>query len=184
MTFETQILVAIQQVVLSSHWTIALAVFFARWLIFANVVLIVGLLVARHKRARHGAVEAGWATLVALALTAGIAHFVERLRPFLASHDVIRLIPPPFNTSFPSGHTATAFAIAFALWHADRRVGAVSFAIATVVAFGRMAVGVHYPTDILGGFVLGALSFWLVRWGHHQLTRRDIARSASHHHHT
>jgi undecaprenyl-diphosphatase len=96
---------------------------------------------------------------------------------------VLALIPPPFNTAFPSGHTAATTAIALAFYVADRRIGAAAFVIAGLTAFGRMATGVHYPTDLLGGAATALLAFAIVRHMHAGIRARDIRRSVAHHHH-
>ncbi len=184
MPFEIQILIGIQNVVLSTPWMIALAVFFARWFILVNIVLAIVMFGSRRVHERHAVIEAAWSALLALTFTVLIAFFIQRIRPYLATHSVVLLIPPPFNTSFPSGHTATAFAIAFALFYANRTLGILSLVIAGFVAYGRMAVGVHFPTDILGGFFVGLLSFAVVRKIHHELMCADINRSARWHRHT
>src|SRR6185436_6617170 len=61
------------------------------------------------------------------------------------------------DSGFPSDHATAAFAIAVAIMLRDRRWGAVALVFATVLAVGRVAMGVHYPSDVLGGAALGAL---------------------------
>ncbi len=187
MLFETQIISVIQQAIITSPFRIAVAVFLARWLVFFYVVLFAMLFVERRPRFRHAISEALWALVLALITTSAIAHVVQRARPFLAAavtgFPVVGLIPPPFNTSFPSGHTASAFAMSAAIFMVHRRLGIVAFVMAFLIAFGRIAVGVHYPTDILGGIAVGLSAFALVRFAHHQLRTRDLDRSAAHHRH-
>ena len=184
MTLDAQIVLAVQRFFLSAPWTIALAVFLARWLIIADVFPAIWLAVSRKAGERHAVLEAAWSGGLALLLTSVLSRLIMRPRPFLAIAEVVRLIPPPYNASFPSGHTATAVAIACALWFGNRRAGLVAFAIALFVMLGRVAVGVHYPTDLLGGIAVGAGSFALTRFIHHGLRRRDISRSANAHHHS
>ncbi|HTN24328.1 MAG TPA: phosphatase PAP2 family protein, partial [Solirubrobacteraceae bacterium] len=59
------------------------------------------------------------------------------------------------DASFPSDHATAAFAIATAVLLRNRRVGAVVLAFAAVLAAGRVAIGVHYPSDVLAGAALG-----------------------------
>ena len=68
------------------------------------------------------------------------------------------------DPGFPSDHATGAFAIAFALVLRDRMVGIVALALAVVLSFGRVALGVHYPSDVFAGAVLGlgaALVLWI-----------------------
>ncbi len=180
---EIPFILSVQHFIQSISWGVAVTVFFARWLILANIVIALVLLFSKDKRKRHGVYEAAWSFAVAVMLTSALAFLIHRARPFLASSDVALLVPAPLKSAFPSGHTSTAVAVACALAYADPLAGVASFLIAALVAFGRVGVGVHYPTDILGGAVVGALSFVIIRFVHHGLARRDIAKSAAAHHH-
>ena len=182
-TSEGQFVISVQQVMQVAPWAIALTVFLARWMILANVVIGVALLASDKKKHRHAVLEAAWSAVLAMVLTSLIAFLIQRARPHLGFEGVSLLIPPPFNTSFPSGHTSTAFAIAFAFAYAERLAGTAAFIVAFLVAFGRVSAGVHYPSDILGGIAVGLLSFIIVRFCHRELARRDITRSAAAHHH-
>ena len=178
-SLDLRIVLAVQRLMMSSSWSIALAIFLARWLILVEVALAIACLFSKRAELRHAVQEAAWAAGIALIVTSALSLLIRRVRPYLASVGVALLIPPPFNTSFPSGHTATAFAIAGALSLADWRVGAMAYLIAVLTAFGRVAVGVHYPSDILGGILVGLLSVGIVRTGHVALRSQDIARSVS-----
>lgn len=180
---EAQIVISMQSVVFATPWMLTVAVVCARWLIFADLALGAWLLKSRKPDERHAVFEAAWASGLALVATTLLSHFVDRARPFLADPHALLLIPPPFNTSFPSGHTATAVAIACALWFVNRDIGIIAFVIAAFVAVSRIAVGVHYPTDILGGIAVGIVSFAFVRLIHRELARHDVAQSAKQHHH-
>jgi len=173
---ELQAVAQIQHLALATWWSRELAVFLARWSIYLNVILAAVLLTSGRKKEIHGVVEAAWSAALALVLTTLLAFLIQRVRPYLASSDVALLIPAPLNTSFPSGHTATAVAIAVAFWMTRRDLGLWSCAVAALVAMGRMAVGVHYPSDILGGIGVGLISYGIVNLIHQQLHRRDLPR--------
>ena len=64
-------------------------------------------------------------------------------------------VTPPDGPSFPSGHSAGSFAFAAFVFMAHRRWGMVALIIAALVALSRVALGVHYPTDIVAGSLLG-----------------------------
>lgn len=84
---------------------------------------------------------------------------VERIRPC----DIVEnmaLIACPSDFSFPSGHTTSAFAAATALFLVHRKWGAAALVFAALMAFSRLYLFVHFPTDILIGAVIGALCAW------------------------
>ena len=66
--------------------------------------------------------------------------------------------------SFPSGHTTTAIALAFTVGFLWPRLFPLFFVIGAVVGFSRVPVGMHYPTDVFGGLIVGMLGAYLVRY--------------------
>lgn len=78
-----------------------------------------------------------------------------RPRPCDLRPEMLTLVARPHGWSFPSGHTSSAFAAAFALWLQNRRLGVLALVLAGFIGFTRMYLYVHFPTDILGGVALG-----------------------------
>ena len=115
--------------------------------------------------------KAGFAMAVALVLYMAAGHFFlkplfARPRPCDVNTAIAILVKRPHGHSFPSGHTASAFAAAFALWLQNRKLGVPALVLAAFIAFTRLYLYVHFPTDVLGGLALGlalgALASWLV----------------------
>lgn len=79
---------------------------------------------------------------------------VARPRPCWVN-PVTMLIPIPKDYSFPSGHTYASFAAATVLFLSDKRAGILAYILAVCIAFSRMYLYVHYPTDVLAGLILG-----------------------------
>ena len=81
---------------------------------------------------------------------------VARPRPFTSDPARILLIPRPEDYSFPSGHTAASFTAVVALSFAgEKRAWKAALVLACLIAFSRMYLYVHYPTDVLGGVLVG-----------------------------
>ncbi len=104
-------------------------------------------------------------------LTALIKVVVPRHRPF--EH---QLGPSERNHSFPSGHTATAFAGATVLSAFAPRYRLAFYALACLIGFSRLYNGVHYPTDVLAGAVLGTLTALLLLSAIRRRSRRAPRR--------
>jgi undecaprenyl-diphosphatase len=104
---------------------------------------------------RIGAVMATAAGGVALLLVQPISNAVDRARPFVDHPHAKLLIHHATDAGFPSDHATGAFAMAMALWFYDRAIGALALVLAAIVAFARVYVGVHYPSDVVGGALIG-----------------------------
>ncbi len=87
-----------------------------------------------------------------------LKHLINRTRPFKTVEGLVTLIEKPPSSSFPSGHTSSSFAVAMVLWTLlPRKYSVPCLILAGLIAFSRLFVGVHYPTDILGGMMIGVL---------------------------
>ncbi|MFJ8002612.1 phosphatase PAP2 family protein [Streptomyces sp. NPDC096310] len=99
-----------------------------------------------------------WAPLaagIALLVNIPIRGFVERPRPFVDHKNIEVLITGKTDYSFVSDHATMAMAVAVGIFIAHRRFGLAAIALALLEGFCRVYMGVHYPTDVIGGFALG-----------------------------
>ena len=139
----------------------------------ALVWLVAGAVLAAQPRHRRY----GVAVVLAVAATAALGMLVlkplfGRARPFVAYEFAGLLIPPPSGDSFPSNHSMVSFAAAAALCCLPGKGRGVlalkvsAVAVACLIAFSRLYLYVHYPSDILAGAVIGIAvgigSVWLV----------------------
>ena len=94
-----------------------------------------------------------------------IKNLVKRPRPFVTFTDLQIIIPTPSQYSFPSGHTSSSFAAAAVFYrHLPKKLGIPSVVLAGLIGFSRLYVGVHYPTDVLAGVVMGIFLSYLAEF--------------------
>jgi undecaprenyl-diphosphatase len=126
--------------------------------LFVGILLLVFLFAngERHRAWRRAAVAAVLSAGVALALAKVLSEIVDRSRPFVVDpHGVHLFTGHAADPGFPSDHATGAFAVAMAIWLRNRLWGSVALVAATVLAIGRVAIGVHFPSDVLAGAALG-----------------------------
>jgi undecaprenyl-diphosphatase len=87
-----------------------------------------------------------------------LKNFIGRLRPISAAYNYSFIITPPKSFSFPSGHTTSSFAAFGVCLFKKARYRYLAFALALLIAFSRIYLHVHYPSDVLGGVILGLFS--------------------------
>ncbi len=123
--------------------------------------IILGVIALVSKRTR----PVGVAMLLALVINHVATNMIlkdifQRPRPFVTFSEIIPLIDKPGSFSFPSGHTSTSFAAAFAVFFMEKnkKYAIPGIVIAAMIGFSRMYIGVHYPGDILGGIIVGIVS--------------------------
>jgi len=105
-------------------------------------------------------------TLILVAIVSqGLKTIVYRERPFMTNPSIEKLSEGG-DSSFPSGHTMEVFAMAGALSLLFRKKEIVIpiYLWAMLVAYSRMALGVHYPSDVLAGIIIGTFIGWGVPW--------------------
>lgn len=127
------------------------------------VIIAVGMMLSRKTR------KCGFLVLVCmliclLAGNMGLKNIVARQRPCWIDSSVQLLIPVPRDYSFPSGHTMHSFTAAVMIFFHYKKWGIMTLVLAAVIAFSRMYLFVHFPTDILGGLVIGVFVAVSVKW--------------------
>ena len=111
--------------------------------------------------------KVGWGILVASTISTYLIDYIlkgliGRARPFLVDSTLFVntqkiSVMLPSKTSFPSGYTVVAFASAMLIFLNFKKTGILALILASLIAFSRMYFFLHYPTDILGGIVIGVI---------------------------
>ena len=86
---------------------------------------------------------------------------IARPRPYTYFPEMTLLIAPLADFSFPSGHTFASFASATALFLYHKKAGIAAYILAAIIAFTRLYLYVHFPSDVIAGMLLGIFSGWL-----------------------
>ena len=144
----------------------------------AAPILIFGTgLIEKDKTIQQKGLVMGASFLTATIISTSLKHAINRTRPFVTYPD-IQKVTSGGSPSFPSGHTSDAFStatslsLAFPKWY----VIAPSYMYASAVGYSRMHLGVHYPSDVLAGALVGAGSAFLCykaqKWINHRKNRK------------
>lgn len=121
------------------------------WIAIALVLLF-------FKRTRPMGITMGIALLAGVLIgNLTLKPLVARIRPYDVNNSISLLIEKPHDYSFPSGHTLASFEAAMAIFLYHRKWGIAALVMAALVAFSRMYLYVHYPSDILAGIILGVI---------------------------
>jgi undecaprenyl-diphosphatase len=122
---------------------------------------IVGLIKHDHELLRNACVIVV-ANGINLAVTTALKYSINRKRPYETFPDIMKKSDGG-NPSFPSGHASSAFATAtsLSLTYPKWYIIIPSYLWASTVGYSRLQLGVHYPSDVLGGMIVGAGSAWL-----------------------
>ena len=105
-----------------------------------------------------------------------LKNLFARPRPCWLDESVPLLIARPSDYSFPSGHTMTGAIGATILTVADRRFGWAAIPLAVLIAFSRIFLFVHYPTDVLAGILLGTLAALLTYFAAKAIQKRQAEK--------
>jgi undecaprenyl-diphosphatase len=164
---EQPIVIYINQLAISSGFLLTMGRFFSVVAIFILVGFFLisffidweSIRVSSKLLLFEGALAAGSAWII----NQLVGFFFVRERPYIALEKVQLLIPEPvFPKSFPSDHATVAFALALVVMLWSPRLGTWMLLLALLIALSRVVVGVHYPTDILAGMLIGSVTAWFI----------------------
>ena len=155
--FDVALVTAFHGIVAGSSILSAVAIFCAHYLPFLTAFLSVFLILSHESRAARFIVVYG-GIAVAMVVLLALQIIIGRQRPFEAVSGVKSLIGWPLGASFPSGHAMFFSALASGMYVGNKELGLLFACLALVIGVSRIAVGVHWPTDIIAGLILG----WLV----------------------
>ncbi|MDQ7097077.1 phosphatase PAP2 family protein [Desulfosporosinus sp. PR] len=137
--------------------------FFAQYSLEVYIILFIiawFTLPKSEARQRHALLIMGLSGVLGLIINILLSHLYFRPRPFtvLPKGTFTQLIPHTADASFPSDHTTGSFGFAAASWGKAPKWITISFTILAVLnAIGRLYVGVHWPTDVIAGIIIGTL---------------------------
>lgn len=138
-----------------------LAVFFASYLAYPLTILELIILWQNKTNSRFVYQTIGAAILARLIIAEVLHCFFPRQRP-CAEGRAKSLINCPESKSFPSGHATFYFSVAVSIFLFNQPIGLLLLAATILIAFFRIFVGVHWPSDILAGAVIGISSNWII----------------------
>ena len=123
------------------------------WILLTIVLLLI-------PKTRKSGLILAVALIVDLILCNGILKpLIARIRPFDVNTAIQLIVAKPHDYSFPSGHTAASFTAVMALYLAgEKKLWKIAVVLAVLIAFSRLYLYVHYPTDVLCGLIIGVFS--------------------------
>lgn len=141
------------------------------WILLAAVLLVIP------KTRKIGFAVACGLVVDLLVCNIWLKPMIGRVRPFTVNTTIELLVKAPLDASFPSGHTAVSFAAVTALATAHSKLWRPALALAVLIAFSRLYLYVHWPSDVLGGVIVGVFAGWIGAKTAEKLTERLNKRS-------
>lgn len=119
------------------------------WIALAVIFLI-------FRKTRKTGLSMGIALIIGLIIgNLILKNVVARIRPYDLNPEVILLVEKLHDFSFPSGHTLASFEASTAIFIRNKKLGIPALVLAVLIAFSRLYLYVHYPSDVFAGAVLG-----------------------------
>jgi len=144
-------------------WLDNLGIFFVQYFEYVLIFCLLVFLFVNFKKYWAMVFKAFLAAILArLVIVEIIRYFLPRIRPFVGNH--INLLIPynPSEPSFPSGHAAFYFALSTVIYSYNKKIGWLFFIGSLLIVIARVFVGIHWPSDILAGALIGIFSGWLI----------------------
>jgi len=139
-----------------------LAIFFAQYLGYILIFILSLFLIRNFKKYRLLIIQALIAAILSRLVLVNIIRWLwPRPRPFIESQ-VNLLLSHETTNSFPSGHAALFFAIATVVYFYNKKAGILFFLASFLISISRVFAGIHWPTDIFVGALVGIFSAWLI----------------------
>ncbi len=143
-------------------WLDTLAIFFAQYFEYVFIFLLILFLARNFRKHIYMIVEAFFAAILAKEIFVDIIRQLwPKLRPFVGKQ-IYLLIQHPVTASFPSAHAAFYFAIATSIYFHHKKAGLVFLISASLISIARVFSGVHWPSDIVVGALVGIISTLIV----------------------
>lgn len=123
------------------------------WIVLTLILLIF------KKTRKIGVASAGALIIGTLITNVALKNIVARTRPYEVVEGLTLLVGKAHDYSFPSGHSCASFSSAFAIYKmTPAKYGVPALILASLIALSRLYVGIHYPTDVIGGVIIGIVS--------------------------
>jgi len=145
------------------QWLDYTEMFFAKYFEYFLWFCLVLFLVVNVKKYWRMVAEAIIAAgLTKFVLAEGIRWLWFRPRPFVSLNFIPLIEQSPTEASFPSGHASFSFALSTIVYFYNKKAGIAFYIASTLIVLARVFVGVHWPSDILAGAILGILMGWIL----------------------
>ncbi len=140
------------------HWLDLTGIFFAKYFEYFLLLALVSFLLKDFKKYWRMVVEALIAAVFVRFILAEIIREIWfRPRPFVHNSVNLLISYDPKESSFPSGHASFYFALSTIIYSYNKKAGILFYIASFLIVIARVFVGIHWPSDILAGAILGTL---------------------------
>jgi len=154
----------INQFALKWAWLDVLAIILAEFFPYLLIIALAIFLLKDYRKYSKIVIEALVAAFFArFALVSFIRWVLPRARPFLNNN--VNLLFEHQGSSFPSGHAAFFFALSTIIYFYNKKIGALFFLTSILIVLARIFSGIHWPSDILAGAIVGIISGLVIKQG-------------------